>query len=312
MKDVRRGDSPRHRPRYAAAAARRTRSSSAAPTRSETEKVVIPHGPSPRRTTATTLGAANEDAALGESVDADGVTEDRLTGGRNTAEVVRIRDTVRRSRGAGASFAAQVLAVLESVGYPYSPRHLGIDDHDRDVLSYIPGRTTDHPSQRRRDAYAVGGRMLRELHDATSGHVLAADQECVIHGDPGPFNTIFRDGRPVAFIDWDSCRPGKRPEDLAYMAWTWCIQSAGHVPVGQQAVRLRRLRDGYGCAETDSLLDMMTVRQSQIVEREAANARNSVLHPVRRRHAEEAIVWATNDRDLLRRCRPIFLKELLR
>jgi len=96
------------------------------------------------------------------------------------------------------------------------------------------------------------------------------------------------------------------------MAWTWCIQSAGHVPVSQQAVRLRQLRDGYGCAETDSLLDMMTVRQSQIVEREAANARNSVLHPVRRRHAEEAIVWATNDRDLLRRYRPIFLNELLR
>jgi len=30
----------------------------------------------------------------------------------------------------------------------------------------------------------------------------------VVHGAPGPFNTIFRDRRPVVFIDWDSARPG--------------------------------------------------------------------------------------------------------
>jgi len=146
----------------------------------------------------------------------------------------------------------------------------------------------------------------------TSGHALAAEQECVIHGDPGPFNTIFQDGLPIAFIDWDSCRPGQRLEDLAYMAWTWCVQSAGNVPIGQQAVRLRQLRDGYGCAEADTLLEMMMARQSQIAEREAANTRNSALEPARRRHAEEAVAWATNDRDLLRRNRNLFLTELLR
>ena len=48
-------------------------------------------------------------------------------------------------------------------------------------------------------------------------------------GDPGPFNTVFRAGLPAAFIDWSSCRPGGRLEDLGYMAWTWCIQSQGHV-----------------------------------------------------------------------------------
>jgi hypothetical protein len=240
------------------------------------------------------------------------VTDEHLTGGRNTSEVVRIGDTVRRTRGPGASFSARVLALLESVGYSYAPRHLGVDDRGRDIRSYIPGRTTDHPSQRHRDAYAWGGRMLRELHNVTSGHALAADQECVIHGDPGPFNTIFQDGRPIAFIDWDSCRPGQRLEDLAYMAWTWCVQSAGNVPVDQQAVRLRQLRDGYGCAEADTLLEMMMARQSQITELEAANARDSALEPARRRHAEEAVAWATNDRDLLRRNRKLFLKELLR
>jgi aminoglycoside phosphotransferase (APT) family kinase protein len=43
--------------------------------------------------------------------------------------------------------------------------------------------------------------MLRLLHDVTSRSDLAAGAECVVHGDPGPFNAIFRDGMPVAFID---------------------------------------------------------------------------------------------------------------
>ena len=61
-----------------------------------------------------------------------------------------------------------------------------------DVLTYVPGRTTDHPSQRASGAYARGAVMLRELHALTAGHPLAAGRECVLHGDPGPFNAIFR------------------------------------------------------------------------------------------------------------------------
>ncbi|MFI6739035.1 hypothetical protein ACIBI9_39445 [Nonomuraea sp. NPDC050451] len=93
------------------------------------------------------------------------MTEEPLTGGNNALEVVRIGDTVRRARDAGAAFAARVLAHLESAGYPHAPRHLGIDEQGRDILSFIPGTTTDHPAQRAPGAYAAGGRMLRELRD---------------------------------------------------------------------------------------------------------------------------------------------------
>jgi len=75
------------------------------------------------------------------------VTEEPLGGGHNALEVVRAGGTVRRARDAGSGFAARVLAYLESAGYPYAPRFLGVDDCGRDILSYIPGRTTDHPSQ---------------------------------------------------------------------------------------------------------------------------------------------------------------------
>jgi Phosphotransferase enzyme family len=145
------------------------------------------------------------------------VIEERLTGGRRTASVVRVGETVRRSRSAGSQFAARVLVYLSSIGYPCAPRYLGTDADGRDVLAYVPGATTDHPGQRAAGAYAAGGRMLRNLHDATAGHPLAGSGECVVHGDPGPFNTIFRDGMPVALIDWDSCAPGARLSDLGYM-----------------------------------------------------------------------------------------------
>ncbi|MER6943822.1 phosphotransferase [Nonomuraea sp. NPDC000554] len=103
---------------------------------------------------------------------------------------------------------------------------------------------------------------------------LADDRECVIHGDPGPFNTIFQQGLPVAFIDWSSCRPG----DLGYMAWTWCIQSQGRVAIAEQARHLRELRAGYGTIEPAHLLDAMVRRQTQIADAEAANIERSHAH----------------------------------
>ena len=60
------------------------------------------------------------------------VNDDRLTEEHSTREVVRIGDTVR------------------------------------DVLTFVPGSTTDHPSQRAPGAYGWGGRMLRRLTDITS------------------------------------------------------------------------------------------------------------------------------------------------
>ncbi|MEQ4723922.1 aminoglycoside phosphotransferase family protein [Nonomuraea sp. B19D2] len=236
--------------------------------------------------------------------------EEPLTGGNNALEVVRVGDTVRRARDAGAAFAARVLTHLESAGYPHAPRYLGIDEQGRDVLSFIPGSTTDHPSQRAPGAYAAGGRMLRALHEATAGHSLAAGRECVVHGDPGPFNTIFQQGLPVAFIDWSSCCPGNRLDDLGYMAWTWCIQSQGRVPIIEQARHLRELRDGYSTAEPERLLDAMVRRQSWTADMESANIDDPTLPPARRRHAEAAVAWATADRELIHRHRTLLLSAL--
>ncbi|GLW89378.1 hypothetical protein Aglo03_01940 [Actinokineospora globicatena] len=232
--------------------------------------------------------------------------EERLLGGNNAEEVVRVGDEVRRSRGPG--FAGDVLRYLESVGFGYAPRYLGVDDRGRDVLSYIPGRTTDHPAQRAEGAYAHAGKMLRELHDTTAGHPLAGGHECVVHGDAGPFNTIFQEGLPVAFIDWAGCHPGAALDDLGYMAWTWCIQTLGNVPIEDQAAHLRELRDAYGNVSPKSLLDAMVEQQTRIVELETANLTNPALSPTRLAHARRAIAWAESDRALVHEHRAMLLK----
>jgi aminoglycoside phosphotransferase (APT) family kinase protein len=152
--------------------------------------------------------------------------------------------------------------------------------------------------------------MLRELHDATAGHPLAGAHECVVHGDPGPFNTIFRDGLPVAFIDWTGCVPGSRLDDVGYMAWTWCIQTLGNVPIADQAAHVRELRDGYGAIEPEQLIAAMVRQQTRIIDTEQANAHDSRLAAARRDHARDAIAWATADRSLIHRHAALLLSAL--
>ncbi|HEX4725754.1 MAG TPA: phosphotransferase [Pseudonocardiaceae bacterium] len=240
----------------------------------------------------------------------ENAAEEHLVGGNNAEQVVRIGDTVHRSRDYRSAFAADVLCYLESVGYAYAPRYLGIDDQGRDVLSYISGNTTDHPSQRADGAYARAGMMLRQLHEATAGHALAGDRDCVVHGDAGPFNTVFQDGHPVAFIDWTGCAPGARLDDLGYLAWSWCIQTTGNVPIDDQAAHLRELRDGYGDVDPEQLLDAMIRQQTRIVDLETVNLHDPRFSPTRRAHARRAITWADSDRDLIRRHHALLLSAL--
>lgn len=65
---------------------------------------------------------------------------------------------------------------------------------------------------------AGAGRLLRALHEAAAGFEPAVTTyqfhphpplpgEVVSHGGLGPWNTVYRDGGPVAFIDWDGAEP---------------------------------------------------------------------------------------------------------
>lgn len=170
-----------------------------------------------------------------------------MIGGRATAGVVRAGNTVLRPRGNNAEFAQGLLRDLERAGCNIAPHHLGIDSKGRDILTFIEGET--YPSLRDYEDEAViaAARLLRRLHNATRGSALAVSEEVVCHFDCGPYNAIFRDGLPFAWIDFDMAAPGKAIDDVAYLAWMWCIASqAKRAPLTQQCAQLALLADAYG------------------------------------------------------------------
>jgi len=157
------------------------------------------------------------------------------------------------------------------VGFDGAPRVLGIDERGREVLSYfrgaVPLRATPEVVTDQA-LYQVGG-LLRSYHEAVSGFELpsgidwfhepvSGSRMVVCHNDLAPKNTVFREGRPVAFLDWDLAAPAPPVRDLAYAAWQFVplsdergCASNGWTRPPDRPHRLRILCDGYGLPRAD-------------------------------------------------------------
>ncbi|MEU7933872.1 aminoglycoside phosphotransferase family protein [Micromonospora echinofusca] len=187
------------------------------------------------------------------------VAEERLRGGF-IAEVVRVGDTVRRTPPENAEFVAALLRHLERVGADVAPRHLGTDERGRQVLSHVDGRVpwrdSEDPAYFADPALTRLAELVRRLHDACAGSLLAGAAETVCHRDLSPKNTVYRESPagplPVALIDWDLAAPGRRVEDVAFAAWHWAAPGPGAdaVELGRRA---RLLCDAYEAAGAGSL-----------------------------------------------------------
>ncbi len=183
----------------------------------------------------------------------------------------KVGDTVRRSTGPWTPAVHALLRHLERVGFDGAPRVLGTDERGREVLSYVPGETPDSASPEvvTERVLEEVGRLLRRYHEAARGFVLPAGifwhhrrlpgaRTVVCHNDVSPRNTVFRDGRPVAFLDWDLASPAPPAWDLAQAAWQFvplsddavCARNGWSSPP-DRARRLRVLCDGYGLPDRD-------------------------------------------------------------
>jgi len=201
-----------------------------------------------------------------------------LPGGRMTSGLVRYGDRVRRPTGLWSPTVHEYLRHLAAAGFEGSPRVLATGD-GWEELTYIegevaadpdwqPGRGNRLPPQARTDrALAGAGRLLRALHEAAAGFIPAATTyrfhphpplsgEVVSHGDLGPWNTVYRDGAPVAFIDWDGAQPVEPLADLAAAAWAFVplappaqLAQAGFDPLPDLPERLRLFVDAYGLTD---------------------------------------------------------------
>ncbi|MEU4334133.1 phosphotransferase [Micromonospora lupini] len=234
------------------------------------------------------------------SLPSDGVdAEEPLTGGY-VADVVRIGDTVRRTPPVNLDFVGALLRHLAEVGADLAPRHLGLDDRGRQVLSYVPGRVPwrdfEDPGFFADPALVRLAERIRRLHDACAGTDLAGDAETVCHRDLSPKNTVYRDSPagplPVVFVDWDLAAPGRRIEDVAFAGWHWAPLGEGADPA-ELGRRCRVLCDAYdeagpGVLPRAELVDVMLGQIEQTWRGIDAGADRGV--PAMRRLRDQGVV----------------------
>lgn len=231
--------------------------------------------------------------------DQDAAQEPALPAGRMTVGLVRRGGSVLRPLGPWSESVHEYLRHLEEARFDGAPRVLGVRD-GREELTYLegevaadpfwqPGRGHRLPDYARSDAaLAAVGRLVRRLHEASRGfaphHVgyrfhphPPLPDELICHGDLGPWNTVYRDGLPVAFIDWDAAGPREPLVDLAAAAWAFVplvpdrqLREAGFGPLPDLGARLRLFVDAYGLAARRTILPALrdaTLASTQNIRR---------------------------------------------
>lgn len=168
-----------------------------------------------------------------------------------TPTTATVHSFLRHLRAQGLDCVAEPLGVRDGVE---SLRFIAGDDGGQ-------GWYHQHTDQ----GLASAARLLRRIHDAGAdwtppddavwgAPAVAGDDLVYCHGDPGPWNFIWRDNEAVALIDWDYLHPAPRLDDVAYaLRWFAPLRSDEmalewhHFPVvPDRAARVRAFVAAYG------------------------------------------------------------------
>ena len=251
---------------------------------------------------------------------------------------VRIGDEVHRTSYVWSPAVVDLLQHVEREGFRGAPRALGFDNQGREVLTFIDGevaRGTEFiPDEGGRfdlrlpdfvwhDEVLVRlGALLRGYHDAAASFPWAGREWCfearepvetICHNEVFPSNTVFRDGLPVALIDWDTAAPGPRAWDLGWVAWRWvpfCRDEKSRaigIPTGvaDRARRFRLLLDAYGIERSLEIVHAGVERAREMLghQREFAERGSHWEIELDRRglfdEAEREIAWVEENADAL-------------
>lgn len=201
--------------------------------------------------------------------------EERLAYGF-VSSPVKIGSTVHRQTGTWTPTIHALLDFLKAKKFAYSPAVLGIDEKGREILEFLPGKaaTRPWPPQLLKDeGLAQAATMLKQYHAIVKdfqpsdsaewriGKVKIAPDQIIRHGDLGPWNMLWQDGRLTGLIDWDFAEPGKAITDLAQMAYYFVPlrgesgwQKAGFTEQPDFRHRLEVLCKNYGQFTADEIL----------------------------------------------------------
>jgi Phosphotransferase enzyme family len=194
--------------------------------------------------------------------------EQSLSGGSRTS--VTLRDgVVRRAAGPWSPAVIALLQHLQDVGFEASPAVIGTGfaPDGRETLAYVPGDFV-HPGPWPDAALPEIGAMLAQLHLATRSFVppplpnwqswfgrSMGAPSVIGHCDLGAWNIVARQGRPVAFIDWEVAGPVDPRVELAQVCWLNALlfdddisKREGLATPDVRAGYVRCICDGYGLA----------------------------------------------------------------
>jgi len=150
-----------------------------------------------------------------------------LIGDGVTQGIVRIGDTVRRPLRPFSLTVQAYLAHLRDAGFTGAPLPFGVDGQGREMLSFVPGDVPRNPLPPETvgdDVLVALATLIAALHGGTPasvGRLVSERTELVSHCDYYPGNVVFRDGLPVALIDFDMAHPTTRLYDIANALWYW-------------------------------------------------------------------------------------------
>jgi hypothetical protein len=203
--------------------------------------------------------------------------------------IVRVGDTVRRPLQPWSATVHELLRHLEAVGFPYSPRVLGIDAEGREVLTFIAGESGAAGWARVADeaGLVAMARLLRDYHQAVRGFQPSGDPvwaartgvpqpgEVVCHGDFGPWNLVWRGPQPVGILDWDYAWPQPAIHDVAYALEyvapfrddRTCLRALRYPAPPDRRRRLERFAAAYGLTSADGLVDAVIEQQQMVLDR---------------------------------------------
>ncbi|QZY30413.1 aminoglycoside phosphotransferase family protein [Nocardioides coralli] len=179
-----------------------------------------------------------------------------------------------------------LLAHLRAQGLTCVPEPVGVRD-GVEAVTYLEGDAGQSAFRHQYDESGLRSAavLLRAVHDAATGFV-APDPSVwsfppvpgattVCHGDPGPWNFVWRDGEAVGLIDWDHASPAPVVQDVAYALDTFApfrpdevvLTEHGFPEAPDRAARVRAFASAYGLEDTTGIVDRVIERQQQTVER---------------------------------------------
>jgi aminoglycoside phosphotransferase (APT) family kinase protein len=184
-----------------------------------------------------------------------------LGGVANSGSVFRRGDTVLRPSSQHSETIHAYLRAFRATGFTGAPSPLALQP-DHEVFDYIEGDVAipPYPSWARSDSALTSvAELLRQFHDASTAisqpflsrswndafGPWPSRGRTICHFDVCLENVVFRNGRAIAFLDFDFAAPGDPVDDLASFA-RMCIpldDTARLQQLGWQSLDLlRRLR----------------------------------------------------------------------